>query len=182
MKLSAVWRVSAIAAALAAVALQGCGGDNGASSGHVHDWGDWVVTTPATCAAAGVETRTCRLDANHKETQAIPKLTGAACNPGGGSSETVSLGGLKWMTKNLNVETAESWCYGNSPDSCAKYGRLYTWSAAKAACQSVGMRLPTRDDWDNLAESVGGTKSSSYGTYHVWYDAGTKLLPATFST
>jgi len=142
---------------------------------HVHDWGDWVVTTPATCAAAGVETRTCRLDASHKETRAVAQLTGASCNSGGGSSETVSLGGVKWMKKNLNVETADSWCYLNSPDSCAKYGRLYTWAAAKTACQSVGMRLPTRAEWDNLAESVGGTKSSSYGTYHDWYGAGTKL-------
>ena len=140
---------------------------------HVHDWGDWVVTTPATCAAAGVETRTCRLDANHKETQAIPKLTGASCNPGGGSSETVTLGGLKWMTKNLNVETADSWCYENSPDSCAKYGRLYTWEAAKTACQSVGMRLPTNAEWGALVTAAGGystagskLKSSSGWNYY----------------
>jgi len=98
-------------------------------------------------------------------------------NNGGedGSSKTVQLGGLKWMKKNLNVETADSWCYLNRPDSCAKYGRLYTWAAAKAACQSVGMRLPTRADWDNLAESVGGRKSSDYGMWHNWLDAGKKL-------
>ncbi|MDR2592559.1 MAG: hypothetical protein LBC59_07115 [Chitinispirillales bacterium] len=124
---------------------------------HVHDWGDWVVTVPATCEAAGVETRTCRTDGSHKETRAIAKLTGSACNPGGGSSETVTLGGLKWMTKNLDVETADSWCYDNSPDSCAKYGRLYTWEAAKSACQLVGMRLPTRAEWDALETAAGGS-------------------------
>ena len=148
---------------------------------HVHDWGDWVVTVSATCEAAGVEIRTCNLDENHKETQAIPKLTGAACNPGGGgSSETVTLGGLKWMTKNLNVETADSWCYGNSPDSCAKYGRLYTWSAAKAACQSVGMRLPTRKEWDALSDLAAmGQKSvnsiSGGDTIYYWPGAGSAL-------
>jgi len=62
----------------------------------------------------------------------------------------------KWMKENLNVETADSWCYNNSPDSCAKYGRLYTWEAAKRACQSVGKRLPTNADWDALVKTVGG--------------------------
>jgi len=146
---------------------------------HVHDWGDWVVTTPATCEAAGMETRTCKLDANHKETQTIPKLTGSSCNSGGGSSETVSLGGLKWMTKNLNVQTAESWCYGEGGQvydyevdnfvtltpsqvqaNCDKYGRLYTWSAAKTACQLVGMRLPTREEWNALVTAAGGASTA----------------------
>jgi hypothetical protein len=81
---------------------------------------------------------------------------GSNNNGGGGSSETVTLGGLKWMTKNLNVETADSWCYENSPDSCAKYGRLYTWEAAKRACQLVGMRPPTREEWEALVTAVGG--------------------------
>ena len=36
---------------------------------HVHDWGDWEVTTPATCSAQGEETRTCKSDENHKETR-----------------------------------------------------------------------------------------------------------------
>jgi len=146
---------------------------------HVHDWGDWVVTVPATCEAAGMETRTCNLDANHKETQTVPKLSGSSCNSGGGSSETVSLGGLKWMTKNLNVETAESWCYLESPDSCAKYGRLYTWSSAKAACQSVGMRLPTRAEWDNLSDlAATGQKvnwNDESNPLYYWPGAGTKL-------
>ena len=39
-----------------------------------HDWGQWTVTTPATARAEGVETRTCRNDASHTETRAIPKL------------------------------------------------------------------------------------------------------------
>jgi hypothetical protein len=55
-------------------------------------------------------------------------------NSGGGDPfETVALGGLKWMTKNLNVETADSWCYDDNPVNCNRYGRLYTWEAAKSA-------------------------------------------------
>jgi hypothetical protein len=36
---------------------------------HVHDWGEWDVTLPATCIAKGVETRVCKLDGSHKETR-----------------------------------------------------------------------------------------------------------------
>lgn len=59
------------------------------------------------------------------------------------------------MTENLNILTAESWCYNDSPDSCAKYGRLYTWAAAKTACPS-GWHLPTREEWQSLVDSAGG--------------------------
>ena len=114
------------------------------------------------------------MDANLTLTANFQQLTGAACNSGGGSSETVSLGGLKWMTKNLNVETADSWCYRNSPDSCAKYGRLYTWSAAKAACQSVGMRLPTNAEWGALVTAAGGSSvvGKALKADHGWYNNG----------
>lgn len=39
-----------------------------------HDWGDWVVETPATCEADGVEKRICKNDSTHFERQSIPKL------------------------------------------------------------------------------------------------------------
>jgi len=135
---------------------------------HVHNWGDWVLTTPATCEYPGVETSTCKLDESHKQTRTVAQLTGAACNAGDGY-ESVTIGGLKWMKKNLNIETADSWCYENSPDSCAKYGRLYTWNAAKTACPT-GWHLPTRDEWGTLAIAAGGT-----GTYGALGSAGTVL-------
>ena len=49
-----------------------CAITEGAALGH--DWGNWVVTTPATELAEGVETQTCRHDASHTQTRAIPKL------------------------------------------------------------------------------------------------------------
>ena len=36
-----------------------------------HSWGDWEVTTPATCSAEGVETRVCSRDASHTETRVL---------------------------------------------------------------------------------------------------------------
>jgi len=38
---------------------------------HIHQWGDWSVTTAATCSTEGVETRECIYPA-HKETRQIP--------------------------------------------------------------------------------------------------------------
>jgi uncharacterized protein (TIGR02145 family)/uncharacterized repeat protein (TIGR02543 family) len=91
----------------------------------------------------------------------------------------VVIGGKKWMKKNLNIETVDSRCYDGSPDSCAKYGRLYTWEAAKTACPLAGSgwHLPSRAEWDNLAEAVGGRKIESYwqDDKHVWEGAGKKL-------
>jgi hypothetical protein len=41
---------------------------------HVHQWGDWTVTTPATETAEGIETKTCST-CGEKETRPIDKLT-----------------------------------------------------------------------------------------------------------
>jgi len=193
------FKMLAVAAAVCAVCWLGCGGDDNNPSNntsHTHDWGAWEVTTPATCDAAGVETRTCKLDASHKETRVIPKLTGEACNP----SETVLLGGLKWMTKNLNVETANSWCYGQGSGvfvdgesktltpseiqaNCNMYGRLYTWEAAKSACQSIGMRLPTKDEWSTLVTAAGGeeTAGNKLKATNGWNDDGNGTNETRFS-
>lgn len=42
-----------------------------------HDWGDWVVVTPATVDSTGLKQRTCKNDPSHTETRVIPKLTPA---------------------------------------------------------------------------------------------------------
>jgi uncharacterized protein (TIGR02145 family) len=78
-------------------------------------------------------------------------------NSGGGSTATVTIGGVKWMKNNLNVKTKDSWCYDNKAANCNKYGRYYTWEAANSACKSNGMRLPSRQDWTDLATAVGGS-------------------------
>ena len=39
-----------------------------------HNWGEWQVTTPATCTTKGEKTRKCRNDPSHVDTQEIPAL------------------------------------------------------------------------------------------------------------
>ena len=67
--------------------------------------------------------------------------------------------GKTWMAQNLNFlrhAFGESWCYGNDDSNCEKYGRLYDWEAAMIACPS-GWHLPTRQEWNNLVETAGGS-------------------------
>jgi uncharacterized protein (TIGR02145 family) len=102
----------------------------------------------------------------------INRFYGEASSGDGG--DYVKLGVNTWMRKNLNVETEDSWCYENTTDNCEKYGRLYTWEAAKSACQQIDLRLPTKGEWEALILAAGGSeragkklkaKSGWYGYY-----------------
>lgn len=63
------------------------------------------------------------------------------------------------MAENLNFKTDSSFCYNNGETNCSKYGRLYTWAAAMAACPS-GWHLPTEEEFETLFSAVGGQSTA----------------------
>ena len=110
--------------------------------------------------------------------------------------KTVKIGDQVWMAQNLNyyynTKNGENYCYKNDADSCAKYGRLYTWTAAidsvgvfgkggdsgtegseiiRGVCPD-GWHLPNDRDWLLLAAYIGGTKTAGgkLKSSSVWID------------
>jgi uncharacterized protein (TIGR02145 family) len=89
----------------------------------------------------------------------------------GQTYNAVKIGSQWWMAQNLNYSVDRSWCYENSTDSCAKYGRSYDWSAAmgvsaaydstllnaslpyKGVCPS-GWHVPSDDEWTKLTDTI----------------------------
>lgn len=74
--------------------------------------------------------------------------------------------GKQWTTDNLRVVVDGSFCYGDAESNCRRYGRLYTWEAAGPACRSLGdgWRLPTNEDWQQMAKHYGGVRDDSTDT------------------
>ena len=71
--------------------------------------------------------------------------------------------GKHWTTHNLDVNTLPSHCYEDTDKNCRRYGRLYTWESARQVCQSLGdgWRLPTDDEWRQMAKKYGGVSEDS---------------------
>jgi uncharacterized protein (TIGR02145 family) len=121
------------------------------------------------------------------------------------SYRTVQIGTQTWMAENLNYKVDSSWCFSNSADSCAKYGRLYQWAAVmgldtsyndkywrgtlphQGICPS-GWHVPSDAEWSTLVQYVdSATSGTKLKSTSGWYNSGNgtdtygfRVLPASY--
>ncbi len=80
---------------------------------------------------------------------------------------TVQIGTQNWMAKNLNYNVSGGSCFNDDTALCAKFGRLYTFTAANSACPT-GWHLPSDAEWTTLTNYLGANpgqklKSPTFG-------------------
>ncbi len=105
---------------------------------------------------------------------------------------TTEVGGIIWMTDNLNVYHQGAGCFkGYTKDGvhwtadamCEKYGRLYTIEAAIAIANQIdGWHLPTDEEWSKLEQAAGMSAQDAQLT--GWRGAGTanKIKQGSYET
>ena len=132
-----------------------------------HAWGDWSVTTAATCIAEGTETRTCN-ECGETETRKIDKIAHSFSTYVPDGNATCIADG----TKTATCTTAGCSAKDTVADTGSKKAHTFTTytSNGDATCQKDGTKTATCDtEGCNATETVtdaGSKKSHSFTTYH----------------
>ena len=107
----------------------------------------------------------------------IASASVAACSTHGSANDPVPskrmADRIQWTTNNLNVNTDRSYCYEDAELNCRRYGRLYTWESAQIGCRSLGdgWRLPTDNEWRQMAKHYGGVREHADDSGKAAYTA-----------
>ena len=125
-----------------------------------------------------------KCDASGKWTvpQYRPALDSIVDSRDGRQYRTAGIGTQTWLAENLDYSDSvatpalrgASWCYHDTAEYCAQYGRLYTWGVAMdsattgcgdgKSCSASrprgicpeGWHLPDSSEWNVLIDAVGG--------------------------
>lgn len=145
--------------------------------------GSFKSTTPVLGGRYFVEAKVMDDDSNWTSAQKHIDVQGSGASlkdlRDGKVYKTTMIGDQLWMAENLAYVPAGkdgngAWCYNNSADSCAKYGRLYDWSTAmngsssstatpsgiQGICPS-GWHLPSDAEWTELSDFLGGESEAA---------------------
>ena len=117
-----------------------------------HEWGDWTVTTPATCTNEGVETRICKRDPSHVETRTIPTTGHNWVDNGNGTHTCTNCGATEaFGALELRVVDAEGM---NEPFTVSQNGTLRTYTGAYDTATLTGNLNTLRYLQDHGAQTI----------------------------
>ena len=133
--------------------------------------------TPFMLVAFTITQFACSKDESIAEPSQVLEADTTFSDVDGNTYRARKLGTRYWMVENFRAaKTAEGqnlpgvYVYADSNNNAAVYGRLYTWPAAVQAAPR-GWRLPTKEEWEELINSLGGAgvaggKLKENGTTH----------------
>ena len=131
--------------------------ENTAIDPNAHDWGEWQVTTRATCTTKGVETRYCNRDHSHVETRTTPALGHNWKDNGDGTHTCTKCGATEGQPFNTNsalelrVVDAEGM---NQPFTVSQNGTLRTYTGAYDTATLTGDLDTLRYLQDHGAQTI----------------------------
>ena len=76
--------------------------------------------------------------------------------------KTVKIGNQVWLAENFRYKCEGSYAYDDDDTNIKKFGRLYTWEAAKN-CAPPGWHLPSQEEWNNLLGYVEANANAETG-------------------
>ena len=131
--------------------------ENTAIDPDAHDWGEWKVTTPATCTKEGVETRYCNRDHSHVETRTTPATGHHWKDNGDGTHTCTKCGATEGQPFNTNsalelrVVDAEGM---DQPFTVSQNGTLRTYTGAYDVATLTGDLDTLRYLQDHGAQTI----------------------------
>ena len=162
-KFSAILAIYSVLTAIIALSVTSCQPEPTSTPTHVHDWSAWTVTTPATCTTAGEETRTCKLDATHKETRAGAAALGhdygewAVTTP-----PTTTTEGIETRTCKRDATHTETRAIDKLPDTEPKNQTATITNLFNKGYNATVTGYLTDTEWNGVADKIKAAFEARY--------------------